>query len=544
MVEALLSARGVCKSYPGVQALSDVSLDLNRGEVLAVVGENGAGKSTLMKILAGIEMPDGGELRLNGRTLRLGSVRAAERAGIVLIHQELNLADDLDVAANVFLGREPTWGGALRLLHRRIYADTQRILDRLGLRVSPWTRVGTLAPGPRQLVEIARALSLQSRVLILDEPTSSLTTNETERLFQVLDELRLSGVSLIYISHRLREVERLADRAMVLRDGKCVGTLSRGEIQPDRLIPLMVGRPTSIATSRPPSSVNLKAPAATKEGKNQTSTELASEGPEHRMPPKIRLCVEGLRWSSRQRESVSFQIRAGEIVGMAGLIGAGRTELAETLVGLRPHLAGCVYVDGQKLRLGSPRAAMQKGLFLVPEDRRGQGLLLEDSVCRNISLAALNKLQRFGLIRFRAERHLAEHMQIRLSIRTPHLNKAAGLLSGGNQQKVVIAKGLARHPTVLILDEPTRGVDVGAKAELYQLLRQLVNQGLAVLMISSDMEEILSQSDRVLVMHEGRLTGELLREHLSEEAVLRLATAAPSLREHQSSTISYHHSES
>lgn len=531
MVEALLSARRVSKSYPGVQALRDVSLDLYQGEVLAVVGENGAGKSTLMKILAGVEIPDEGELRLDGRPLRLGSVRAAERAGIVLIHQELNLADDLDVAANVFLGREPTWGGILRLLHRRIYADTQRILDRLGLQVSPRTRVGTLAPGPRQLVEIARALSLQSRVLILDEPTSSLTASETERLFQVLAELRRSGVSLIYISHRLREVGRLADRALVLRDGKCVGRLDRGDIRPDQLIPMMVGRQSLIAASQSPSSAKLNVPSAGKE----------AVGTDQKSPPKIRLRVQGLRWSSRQREGVSFQLCAGEIVGLAGLVGAGRTELAETLMGLRPHLAGCVWVDGQELRLNSVRSALRAGLFLIPEDRRGQGLLLEDSVCRNISLAALSRLQRFGLIRFRAERHLAENFRLQLNIRTPHLNQAVGLLSGGNQQKVVIAKGLARQPVVLILDEPTRGVDVGAKAELYQLLRQLVKQGLAVMMISSDMEEILSQSDRVLVMHEGRLTGELLREQLSEEGVLRLATAAPSLRGIQPSTISEKH---
>lgn len=540
MVETLLSARRISKCYPGVQALSDVSLDLYQGEVLAVVGENGAGKSTLMKILAGVEIPDEGELRLDGRPLQLGSVRAAERAGIVLIHQELNLADDLDVAANVFLGREPTWGGALRLLHRRIYSDTQRILDRLNLRVSPRTRVGMLAPGPRQLVEIARALSLRSRVLILDEPTSSLTSGETERLFQVLDELRRSGVSLIYISHRLREVERLADRAVVLRDGRCVGSLSRGDIQPDQVIPMMVGRQPQIKSSRPPSSAKLKAIAASKERNSQTPAGLASGGSALKSLPEFRLRVEGLRWSPRQREGVSFRIRTGEIVGLAGLVGAGRTELAETLMGLRPHLAGCVWVDGQMLPLGSTHAALQNGLFLIPEDRRGQGLLLEESVCRNISLAALSQLQRFGLIRFDAERRLAEQSRLRLNIKTPQLSTPVGLLSGGNQQKVVIAKGLARQPAVLILDEPTRGVDVGAKAELYQLLRQLVKQGLAVLMISSDMEEILSQCDRVLVMHEGRLTGELLREQLSEEAVLRLATAASSPKEIQSSSVAEH----
>ena len=498
MAVPLLSAHGVSKSFPGVQALVDVSLELFSGEALAVVGENGAGKSTLMKILAGVETPERGELRLEGRPLRLGSVRAAERAGIVLIHQELNLADDLDVAANVFLGREPTWGGPLRLLRRRIHADAETILRRLGLKISTRTLVGQLSPGQRQLVEIARALSLKSRVLILDEPTSSLTAGETDRLFQVLSELRGSGVSLIYISHRLREIERLADRAVVMRDGRWVGTLAKEEIRAERLIPLMVGR--SLAT--PPQRLEAA-------------------------PVRPLLRVEGLRWSPRQNAGVSLTVGRGEIVGLAGLVGAGRTELAETLMGLRPALSGKVWVAGQPLRLGSPRAALRAGLFLVPEDRRSHGLLLEASVRNNISLSALGRLQSWGLIRFKAERLLAEALCRRLAIKTPSLAKLVGLLSGGNQQKVVIAKGLARAPSVLILDEPTRGVDVGAKAEIYALLRSLADQGLAVLMISSDLEEVLGQSDRVLVMHEGRLTGELSRAELSEEAVMRLATAAP-----------------
>lgn len=498
MAVPLLSAHGVSKCFPGVQALVDVSLELFSGEALAVVGENGAGKSTLMKVLAGVEFPDRGELRLEGRPLRLGSVRAAERAGIVLIHQELNLADDLDVAANVFLGREPTWGGPLRLLQRRIHADAGAIISRLGLKISTRTPVGLLAPGQRQLVEIARALSLKSRVLILDEPTSSLTAGETERLFQVLNELRASGVSLIYISHRLREIERLADRAVVLRDGRWVGAVPKGEIHADRLIQLMVGR--SLAAAAPRSQAQ---------------------------PIRPLLRIEELRWSPRQTAGVSLTVGRGEIVGLAGLVGAGRTELAETVMGLRPVLGGKAWVAGQPLRLGAPRAALRAGLFLVPEDRRAHGLLLEQSVRNNISLAALGRLQRWGLVRFRAERQLAEQLRDRLAIKTPSLTKLVGLLSGGNQQKVVIAKGLAREPSVLILDEPTRGVDVGAKAEIYALLRALADQGLAVLMISSDLEEVLGQSDRVLVMHEGRLTGELSRAELSEEAVMRLATAAP-----------------
>ena len=494
----LLEARGVSKSYPGVQALSDVSLALAVGETLAVVGENGAGKSTLMRILGGYEKPDRGDLWLDGQRLRLANIRAAERAGIVLIHQELNLADDLDVAGNIYLGREPTWGGPLRLLRRSIYGDAEQIMRRLGLTCSPRTLVGSLSPGQRQLVEIARALALRSRVLILDEPTSSLTAGESARLFEVLADLRASRVSLIYISHRLREVEQLADRAVVLRDGKWAGVLERHELTADRLIPLMVGRNLVPVRRREP-------------------------------PPPGRpvLRVQGLRWSPKQTTGVSLTLARGEIVGLAGLVGAGRSELAETVMGLRRARAGAVWVEEQPLRLGRPRASLRAGLFLVPEDRRTQGLLLEDTIRRNITLAALGRLSRWGMVRFRAEQQVAQKLSTRLSIRTPSLGKLVGLLSGGNQQKVVMAKGLAREPKVLILDEPTRGVDVGAKDEIYRLLRELADQGLAILAISSDLEEILGLADRLLVMHEGRLAGELGPTEMTEEAVMRLATAAP-----------------
>jgi ribose transport system ATP-binding protein len=494
----MLEARQISKHFPGVQALQDVNLHLNKGEVLAVVGENGAGKSTLMKILAGVQPPDSGHLLLDGQEIRFSGVEDAQRRGIVIIHQELNLAENLDVAGNVFLGREPTRGGFLRLLDRRVYAEAEQITRRLGLECSPRTRVADLPVGQQQLVEIARALSLQSRVIIMDEPTSSLTQRETERLFAVIGDLRRDGISVLYISHRLKEVDEIADRVTVLRDGRNAGELTRAEINHEAIVRLMVGREL-------------------KQFFQRTATPQAAEG-----PPLLR--VEGVRWSTAQREPIGFALRPGEIVGMAGLMGAGRTELAETVFGVRHMLSGSVAIDGRALRLRSPADAIAAGIYLVPEDRRFQGLVLPASVRDNISLPSLDRVSRLGLVARRQEQELAQRMCKQLNVRTPGTGQAVALLSGGNQQKVVLAKWLCRTPRVLILDEPTRGVDVGAKSEIYALMDQLAGAGMAVLMISSDLEEILGMSDRVLVMHEGRLAGELPRAGLSEEAVMRLAT--------------------
>jgi ribose transport system ATP-binding protein len=494
----LLEALGIAKAFPGVQALLDVSLTLHAGEVVAVVGENGAGKSTFMKILGGVQNADAGTLRWDGQSVRWSSVHDAERLGIVLIHQELNLAENLDVAANVFLGREPTWGGPLRLLDRAIYPRAQQILQRLGLNLSPSTPVGQLSMGQQQLVEIARALSLRSRVLIMDEPTSSLTQAETERLFLVIKELKASGVAILYISHRLREIVEIADRAVVLRDGRLAGTLAREELTPPNLIRLMVGRDLKQLHQRT---------AAT--------------------PGPVLLQTQGLRWSPRQIEGVTLEVRAGEILGLAGLIGAGRSEWAETLLGLRPCLGGTIHLGGKPFAAVSPSRAMAAGLYLVPEDRRLQGLILPDSVMHNASLAALRKLTTLGLIRGRDERALGQRLVQQLSIRTPSLDKSVGLLSGGNQQKVVIAKGLAREPKVLILDEPTRGVDVGAKREIYAIMDDLARQGVGIVMISSDMEEVLGMSDRIAVMHAGRISGTLAASDATEEAIMTLATGGP-----------------
>ncbi|MCL6504832.1 MAG: sugar ABC transporter ATP-binding protein [Pirellulales bacterium] len=492
-----MEAVGICKSFPGVRALDDVSLCVAPGEVLCVVGENGAGKSTLMKILGGALQPDAGTLRIEGQPIHLTGVPHAQRLGIALIHQELNLADSLDVAANIFLGREPCRAGPLRLIDRSIYAAAGRVLDSLGVSLSPYRRVGGLSIGQQQLVEIARALSMQSRLLIMDEPTSSLTQRETQRLFAVIGDLKSRGVSVVYISHRLAEVEAIADRVTVLRDGRNAGELARGEITHEALVRRMVGRDLKQFFPR---------------------TLVAPRG----APALLEVC--GAVVSPRQPEPISFGIAAGEVVAMAGLMGAGRTRLAQALFGIRPLLAGEVRVQGRRLRSGSPQAAIAAGLFLVPEDRRQLGLVLAASVQRNISLPSLHLLQRAGLVRANRERALAQQMVERLRIRTPHLKQAAALLSGGNQQKVVLAKWLARQARVLILDEPTRGVDVGAKTEIYGLIDALAQEGVGILMISSELEEILGMADRVLVMHEGRLAGELAREQLSEEAIMRLAT--------------------
>jgi ribose transport system ATP-binding protein len=498
MEPPLLEMRGISKAYPGVQALTQAGLRLHGGEVLAVVGENGAGKSTLMKILAGVHMADAGEVLLDGRPAACASVAAAEAVGIVLIHQELNLVDSLEVAGNIFLGREPRWGGFLGLINPEIYPQAEAILRRVGLNCSPRSRVADLPVGQRQLVEIARALSLRSRILIMDEPTASLTQHEIDRLFQIIRELKRQGVSIIYVSHRLKEVVEIADRVTVLRDGRNAGELERSGIDHDAIIRLMVGRDLKQffqRTARPP---------------GQGASPL--------------LRVQGLRFDHRQREGIRFDLRAGEIVGLAGLIGAGRTELAETLFGARRALAGEIHLDGRPVAIRSPSDAIAAGLFLVPEDRRRHGLVLSAGIAPNISLPSLARVSRWGLVSKTRERSLARSMCDRLNIRTPALEQLVALLSGGNQQKVVLAKWLARTPRVLILDEPTRGVDVGAKTEIYALMDQLTRQGVGILMISSDLEEILGMSDRVLIMHEGNLAGELARAELSEEAVMRLAT--------------------
>lgn len=490
----LLEVRQVSKQFPGVRALHEVDLRLEAGQVLAVVGENGAGKSTLMKILAGVQQPDSGQILVDGVSTQIESVRSAFAQGIVLIHQELNLADNLDVGANIALGREPEKFGWIR--RSQIRARAKDALERIGLDVAPDTPLAQLTIGRQQLVEIARALSVNARVLIMDEPTSSLSTHETEQLFRVVRELRNEGVSVIYISHRLGEIQELADRVVVLRDGENAGMLERHEISRDAMVKLMVGRDVSQFYPR-----------------QQHAT------------GDVALRVDGLRTSTWPDHALDFEVRAGEIVGIAGLVGAGRTELLRTVFGVDRPVGGTVSIGGAQVELNSPLDAIRAGLALVPEDRKQHGLIIEMMVRFNVSLAGLRRnAYPLGMRNGAAERRDTAEMIERLRIRTPNERQVVRFLSGGNQQKVVLAKWLALEPGVLLLDEPTRGIDVGAKHEIYGLMEELAERGVAVLFVSSEMEEVLGMSDRAIVMHEGRIAGELDRQDLSEEAIMRLAT--------------------
>ena len=492
----LLEVRGIRKQFPGVLALDNVNLAVRPGEILALIGENGAGKSTLMKILGGVHTPDAGEILVDGAPVTIDSVSAAMRHGIALIHQELNLADNLDVGANVYLGREPVRGGPLRLIDRgRIARDTREILRRLGMEIDPRRIVSTLPIGQQQMVEIAKALSFKARLLILDEPTSSLTQKETDTLFTILRDLKAQGVSMIYISHRLGEIQEMADRVEALRDGRNSGALAREEIGRDRMVRLMVGR--EVGQFYRHNKAQIGEPA---------------------------LEVENLRTPAHPNHPISFTLRAGEILGLAGLVGAGRTELAETIFGITPAEGGEIRVGGRPVRIRNAKDAIAAGVALVPEDRKQQGLVLEMAIRANISLAGLNKLQTASLIRKGEEKSLAARMSKELGVKTPSIEQLAKNLSGGNQQKVVLAKWLALSPRVLILDEPTRGIDVVAKEEIYRLMERLTEAGMAILMVSSELQEILGVSSRVLVMHEGRLAGELGPESFTEEAVMHLAT--------------------
>ena len=495
MPEPALEMSGISKRFVGVQALKDVSLVAYPGEVLALIGENGAGKSTLMKILGGVYQPDEGAMTVGGQPTIIGGVKDSARAGIGFIHQELNVLDNIDVAGNVFLGREPTFGGPLRLLDQaKMQQDTQPYLDQLGLSISCRTPLSQLSLAQQQMVEIAKALSLQAKILIMDEPTSSLTLTETQRLIRVIKELRSRGVSILYISHRLGEVIEMADRVVGLRDGRNAGGLAKNEITHDRMVSLMVGRDLD----------KYHAPLET-------------------VPKPMRFSVNGLRTRRYPGREVSFEIGRGEILGMAGLVGAGRSETAQAIFGVDPSSAGTLTLDGETLQVRSPQEAIKHGIYLAPEDRRKSGVIVEMSVQDNITLPSLPRYASGGLISASRETAAAQAAATALRVKTPSVRSPVRNLSGGNQQKVVLAKWLSLEPKLMIFDEPTRGIDVGAKAEIYELMRGLAREGVAILMISSDMEEVLNLSDRIAVMHEGRVSGVLSRAAASEEAVMRLA---------------------
>ena len=492
---------GISKRFPGVVALDGVDLDVAAGEIVGLVGENGAGKSTLMKVLTGVHRADAGVIAFDGVPAVLHGPADGVRLGIAIIHQELELIDTLDAAANVFLGREPHRGGPLRLLdRRRMEADTERQLDRIGARIPARAIIGRLSTAQRQFVAIARALSMNARLLVLDEPTASLGSGEAERLHAVLRDLQAHGTAIIYISHRLREIEALANRAVVLRDGRNAGVLPSGDITRDRLVQLMVGRAIQAVPRRAP------VPGAAP-------------------PPAVRLRLDGIRTGRYPAAEVSLAVHGGEVLGVAGLIGAGRSELVEAICGVGPRRAGRVLLDGAPVAIHSARDAIRAGICLVPEDRRHRGVIGAMSVRENLTLPSLGSYARLGVVRRRAEATAAAEIARMLTVKAPSIDAAVATLSGGNQQKVVLGKWLARRPRVIVFDEPTQGVDVGAKAEIHRLVRRLADEGAAVIMISSDMDEIVAESDRVAVMHEGRLTGILDRSTCTPEAIMQLAVA-------------------
>jgi ribose transport system ATP-binding protein len=491
--------RAITKRFPGVVALNDVSLELHRGEVLALMGENGAGKSTLMKVLGGALQPDSGQISIEGQAVVLRNVRDAQRQGIGLIHQELMLAPNLDIAANIFLGNEPGPGGPLRRLQRNaLTVRAQALLARVGLDLDPGTKVGTLAAGQLQLIEIAKALALEAKIIIMDEPTSSLTSAESEHLFSIIRQLESQGIGIIYISHRLDEVMMLASRISVLRDGRHVGDLARAEATQDQVVQLMVGREMS----------GHYFPAPRQHTPGEALLEVKD------------LVVVGAGLG------VSFSALRGEILGFAGLVGAGRTELMCTLFGVSPGLSGSMTLEGHPFAPKHPRDAIQRGVFLAPEDRKRHGLVLPMSVAENTSLPGVRSYNRWGLLERSTEKRVAESQMGRLRIKARGIHQRVVNLSGGNQQKVVLGKWLALKPRVLILDEPTRGIDVGAKAEIYRYMVALAESGVTILMVSSDMEEIIRMSDRVVVMHERAIRAVLPRAEVTVEGIATLMTSS------------------
>ncbi|WP_327315187.1 sugar ABC transporter ATP-binding protein [Streptomyces sp. NBC_01235] len=491
--DELLRIEGIRKTFPGVVALDSVDFDLRRGEVHVLLGENGAGKSTLIKMLSGAYRPDKGRVLVDGTETRIHGAQDAERLGIATIYQEFNLVPDLSVAENIFLGRQPRRFGLID--RKRMNAEAARLLARVGVDVDPRVQVRELGIARLQMVEIAKALSLDARVLIMDEPTAVLTTEEVDKLFRIVRKLRDDGVGIVFITHHLEEIAALGDRVTVLRDGRSVDQVPASTPE-DELVRLMVGR--SIEQQYPRERADAGAPL---------------------------LKVRGLTRAGTFHD-IDFEVRAGEVVGLAGLVGAGRTEVVRAVFGADRYDSGTVEVQGSPLRPYDVNAAMDAGIGLVPEDRKGQGLVLDATVQENLGLVTLGRSTRAGFVDRAGQRRAADRISGQLKVRMAGLHQHVRTLSGGNQQKVVIGKWLLADTKVLILDEPTRGIDVGAKVEIYQLINELTASGHAVLMISSDLPEVLGMSDRVLVMSQGRIAGELLAQEATQDAVMALAVSA------------------
>ncbi len=499
----LLRMTGISKFFPGVQALKDVSLEVHSGECLALVGENGAGKSTLMKVLSGVYAPDEGSMELAGAPVTLHSPRQAQDLGISIIYQEFNLMPNLTVMENVFVGREPDQFGFVR--RREMAAQTRALLDQLGVRLRVDAVVRDLSVADQQMVEIAKALSTNARLVIMDEPTSALSETEVITLLGIIRQLKARGLGIIFISHRLDEVFEICDRVTVLRDGQNAGEGLIKDVTTDWVVRMMVGRELGDLFQKEAAAVAVDAaPALEVRGLSRTGSMRDA--------------------SAIVLEDVNLTVRSGEIVGLAGLVGSGRTEVVRAVFGADPFDRGEILIDGKTVQVRSPQDAIRHGIGLVPEDRKTQALVLDLTVRENITLASLGRLVRYGFVRLRSERHRAMEFVRALRVRTPSLEQQVVNLSGGNQQKVVIAKWLALEPRVLILDEPTRGIDIGAKAEVHHLMSELAAQGVAILMISSELPEILGMSDRILVMRQGRIAGELPRSEATQERIMALAT--------------------
>lgn len=489
-----LEFQDISKSYPGVLALDKVSLSVNSGEIVGIIGENGAGKSTLMKILGGLIGPSSGQIIVDDIIYKRLTIEQSFGSGIAFVHQELNVFDNLDVAGNILLGRE-IFSGKLRLLDNvAMQATVNPILKRLGANFVANSLASTLSLAEKQLMEIAKALSMDARLIIMDEPTSSLTASETNILLTIIGELKADGIGVVFISHRLNEIIDCADRVIALRDGQVVGHLAKAEISKESMIQMMVGRKLSAFSSASTTTVG-----------------------------GVMLEVKAIVTHVYPNESVDFNVNSGEIIGIAGLVGSGRSEFVQAIFGIDKKLNGEVFIDGELLKESNSSHSIAKGLYLVPEDRKDCGLILDFAIDENIALPDLKSVSQRGLINLISQQKKAEQQQKNLNIVSPSVATKTVNLSGGNQQKVVLGKWLAMQPKVMIFDEPTRGIDVGSKAEIYQIMRELSEQGVAIIMISSDMEEVITISDRIAVMRKGQISGILNRSEFSEENILTLA---------------------
>lgn len=488
----IIELKNITKKFPGVIALNEVDFSMKKGEIVSLIGENGAGKSTLAKIITGVHQPDGGDIYFEGEKVSVPDVAFSQKLGINMIHQELNLVPHIDLAGNIFLGREPKRFGFL-IDKKKLYADSEKILNDVGLNVSPKVLNRDIPIAQQQMVEIAKALSMKSKLIIMDEPTSSLTKKEIRVLFDIIKNLKENGISIIYISHRMEEVLELSDRIVALRDGEKVGETENRDVSIDTLIKMMIGRQIDEMFG------------AHKQSREDIALKAVDIKPE------------------QDSEPLSFHVKKGEILGFFGLVGSGRTELMRTIFGVDRKHSGEIKVNGRELKISSPEDAIKAGIGFVPEDRKLQGIIHNMTVKENISLPSLKENSKLSFISFKYEKSLAAKFINKLKIKTPTINTMIDTLSGGNQQKVVLSRWLSLSPKILILDEPTRGIDVGAKSEIYNLINKMAADGIAIILVSSEMEEIIRLSHRVAVMYENKITGFLERDKINQENIMQLS---------------------